>query len=54
MEHKYRCIICGEPYGSHITALHKLIHFYDFVIHKAKEEYNYGYVDDDPILIEDN
>ena len=54
MEYKYRCLICGEPYGSHITAMHKLLYFYNFVKKKAKDEYNYGYINEDPLLFEDN
>lgn len=54
MEIKYSCLICGEKYGSHITAIHKLVFLYDFVKKKAKNEQNYGYVYEHPILFEDN
>ena len=49
-EVKYRCLICGEPYGSHITAIHNMIKLY-FDVKKCVNE---GFNDDESILIENN
>ena len=53
MEYKYRCLICGEPYGSHITALHKMFAFYYSAKKKVEGEINYGF-SDESLLIENN
>lgn len=52
MKVQYKCLICGERYVSHIAAIHKLIGFYKNVT--DKEKYNYGYIDERPILFENN
>ena len=31
MNSEYRCLICGEKYGSHVTALHKIFQFFSSV-----------------------
>ena len=52
MKHEYRCIICGEKYGSHITAIHKIFRYLSFVKYKGKQ--NEGFDDKESILIENN
>ena len=55
MKYRYHCLICNEPHGSHITAIHKLVYFYKFAKMKVDNgESNYGYIDERPILFEDN
>ena len=51
MKSEYRCLICGEKYGSHITAIHKLLKFLSF--EKNKGQTNEG-SDEESILIENN
>ena len=54
MKSEYRCLICGEKYGSHITAIHNMIAFYFAVKKKVERETNYGFDDKESILIENN
>ena len=54
MEHKYRCLVCGEPYGSHITAIHNMIAYYFAVKKKVKKgKINFGF-DEESVLIKNN
>ena len=58
MKSEYKCLICGEKYGSHITAMHKLLKLMCCI--KIEDEAdegqtNIGFDDDDEsILIENN
>ena len=54
MKPKYRCLICGEPYGSHITAIHNMIAYYFAVKKRVVEQINLGLDDEEPILVENN
>lgn len=50
MKSEYRCLICGEKYGSHITALHKLLKYLSFVKYKGKTNIGFS---DESFLIEE-
>ena len=55
MEPEYRCLICGEKYGSHVTAIHKLFRFFNFVKkRKVEGETNDGFDENESLLIENN
>ena len=53
MKPKYRCLICGEVYGSHITAIHNTIKLYFAIKKNVDGEINYGF-SDESLLIENN
>ena len=57
MKSEYRCLICGEKYGSHITAVHKLFQCFP-CLKKPKDagivNVAFKYDDDDEILLIEN